>query len=86
MIGDKNEEKKQNNVLSQSNDSDEPYSGGGELETDGERQIRKEKARAEILTRIQKWKETKWQNKKPTIKLPSSKVKLFTEDKLKLSN
>ena len=57
--------------------SEEEYSSGEEIETERERQKRLEKARAEMQQRIQKYKETKWKDKAPSIKLPASKVKLF---------
>lgn len=56
---------------------DDEYSSGDEVETEGERQARLQKARAEILQRIDKYKATKWKEKAPSIVLPASKVKLF---------
>ena len=55
------------------------FSSEDEVETEGERQIRLQKSRAEMLKRIQQYKKSKWKNKEPSIKLPASKVKLFAK-------
>ena len=63
-----------------SEDSAEEYSSGEEVETERERQQRLDKARAEIQQRIQKYKETKWKDKAPSLKLPASKVRMFAKN------
>ena len=62
---------------------EEEYSSGEEVETEGERNERLTRARAEIQERIAVWKETKWKDKKPSLKLPAAKFKpLLTKPEL----
>ena len=62
---------------------EEEYSSGEEVETEGERNERLARARADIQERIAVWKETKWKDKKPSLKVPAAKFKpLLTKPEL----